>query len=92
MGRFFAHPRSMHFLPMKTTQYARKIDSLGRIVIPSKLRQELNLNADEVFPFFIHEEPDGKVYLCIECPNAESEIAKAKALLEKIGMTVSPGR
>ena len=70
---------------MKQTEYARRLDSSGRLVIPSKLREELNIQVGDTFDFFIHEQ-DGKKYLCIECFRLENEIEKAKRVLKEAGL------
>lgn len=73
---------------MIETQYARRLDTSGRLVIPSKLREELGLVIGETYAFFKHEE-NGKIYLCIECPEQETEIEKAIKLLQENGITVN---
>jgi len=72
---------------MVETEYARRIDSSGRLVLPAKLRETLNLNVGDVCTFFLHDEPDGKRYLCIECPDYVNEIEYAKEILRKNGIT-----
>lgn len=72
---------------MKQTEYARRLDSNGRLVIPSALRDELNIQAGDTFDFFTHEQ-NGKTYLCIECYRVEDEIEKAKRILREAGFTV----
>jgi bifunctional DNA-binding transcriptional regulator/antitoxin component of YhaV-PrlF toxin-antitoxin module len=76
---------------MKKTQYARRLDTMGRLVIPARLREELNLAIGETFEFFWHEE-NGKTYLCIECPERETELEKALRVLEENGLTANPIR
>ena len=61
------------------------MDSSGRLVIPSKLRDELNIQTGDMFDFFVHEQ-DGKKYLCIECYRLENEIEKAKRVLREAGL------
>ena len=73
---------------MTATNYSRKIDASGRLVIPVKLREELNLQDGEVLPFWIHEQ-DGKRFLCIECPTEESEVERALRVLREHG--INPG-
>ena len=70
---------------MKNTQYARKLDSSGRLVIPARLREELGLQVGDLCQFYLHEE-NGKRYLCVE---VENEIEKAKRMLEENGYQVS---
>ena len=72
---------------MEMTNYTRKIDASGRLVIPVKLREEMRIEVGDEYPFFIHEEND-KTYLCIECYKKETELQRAKRLLEEAGFTV----
>lgn len=74
---------------MKDTGYARKIDSNGRIIIPSKLREQLSIAVGEIFKFYIHQE-QGKLYLCIECPEKEkeNEINFAIEVLKRNGFSI----
>ena len=74
---------------MTKTQYARRLDTMGRLVIPSRLREEFSLAVGDTLEFFWHEE-NGKTYLCIECPEQETELQKALKVLEKNGLTANP--
>ena len=67
---------------MKQTKYERKMDSAGRILIPSKLREEVGLEPGDSYTFYTHYE-DGKLFLCIECDSKkiEEKIEEAKNLL-----------
>lgn len=69
---------------MKDTQYARKLDSTGRLVIPARLREEVGLQTGTLCQFYLHEE-NGKRYLCFE---VENELDKMKKVLEENGFTV----
>lgn len=69
------------------TPFARKLDSLGRLVLPSKLREELGITVGDTYEFYIIEE-DGKVYLAIECPGANAEVEKAKQILRDAGFEI----
>ena len=71
---------------MKRTQYARKVDTTGRLVIPAKLREEMGIEIGETYDFYTMEK-DGKRFLCIECPISESQIEKALKLLREAGIT-----
>ena len=72
---------------MRETEFARRIDSTGRIMIPSQLRTELDIRPGDTHNFFVHE-IDGRTYLCIECFNKENEIEKAKRILRENGIRV----
>lgn len=55
---------------MLKTEFARKLDSTGRLVIPSKLRDYLGMKTGQLFTFYIQkEEENGDVYLCVKCPS-----------------------
>lgn len=73
---------------MIDTNFSRKLDSTGRLIIPAKLRTLLRLEPGIEYTFFTHGY-EGKTYLCIECPSPESEIEKAIKILEKNGLKVS---
>lgn len=66
----------------------RKVDTVGRIVIPKKLREKFRLMANREYQFFLHEE-DGHQYLCFECtePTPE-ELDAARRMLETRGFSV----
>lgn len=73
---------------MVQTEYARKVDTSGRVIIPSQLRDQLDIRPGDAMEFFIHEE-NGKTYLCIECYRVENEIEKAKRVLEAAGFSLT---
>ncbi len=78
---------------MKALDATRKIDSLGRIVIPKDLRDKFHLIEGKAYQFFLHEEGNCK-YLCLQCPDVdeEDEITRARKLLEEAGFTIiNPG-
>lgn len=52
-------------MKIKKTEFSRKLDNLGRIVIPSKLRLVLGIAANEIKDFYIIEENNDK-YLAIK--------------------------
>lgn len=72
---------------MKETEYSRRLDSSGRLVIPSKLREELKMEVGDDYIFYIHE-LKGKTYLCIECYRKEDEIERAKRILAEAGIKI----
>ena len=71
---------------MIQTEYIRKLDSNGRVVVPSQLRDQLDLRPGDPCTFYIHEEADGRTFLCVECPRVESEVEKAKRILREAGL------
>jgi len=70
---------------MKQTEYARRVDSSGRIIIPSQLRDQLDIRPGDILDFHIHEE-NGKTFLCVECARVEDEIERAKRILREAGV------
>lgn len=52
---------------MEKTTYARKVDAMGRITIPIRLREEMGIEIGNNYEYFKFE-LDGKKYLCLECP------------------------
>ena len=67
------------------TEYSRKLDTVGRLVIPSKLRKEMRLELGEEYPFYTCVDEHGQSWLCIPCPGVETEVDKAKRILEENG-------
>lgn len=72
---------------MRSTGITRKMDNLGRLVIPSGLRNELNLKENEQYEFFVKDD-DGEIYLCIKCENADPAIEHAKRILQQAGIKI----
>ena len=72
---------------MRQTEFARRIDTTGRIIIPSQLRTQLDIRPGDTHDFYIHEE-NGKTYLCIECFHKENEVEKAKRVLRENGIQI----
>jgi len=67
---------------MKATGYVRKLDSLGRIVLPKSLRRQLNIKVGDDIEMFVDE--DGNVVLdkylprCIFCENVSDNLVEYK--------------
>ena len=72
---------------MQETGFGRKLDSLGRLVLPKKLREQMNLVEGQTYQFFTHK-IGNKMYLCIECPGNQDEIDLAIELLKKNGIKI----
>ena len=53
------------------TEYSRKVDAMGRITIPIRLREQTGIEIGEMYNYSILES-NGKKYLCIECPDASN--------------------
>ena len=71
---------------MRATEYSRRLDGSGRLVIPVKLRDEMKMETNDEYFFFVHEEGT-RTFLCIECWKKEDEIARAKRILREAGIT-----
>lgn len=72
-------------MSFEPTEYSRKLDSVGRLVIPSKLRNSMRLELGEEYPFYTHVDEHGQSWLCIPCPGEETEVDRAKRILEENG-------
>ena len=73
---------------MVHTEYARKVDTNGRVIIPSQLRDQLDIRPGDTLDFYIHED-GGRTFLCFECCRVEDEIEKAKRVLEAAGFSLT---
>ena len=73
---------------MKQTEYSRKVASNGRIIIPSQLRDELDIRPQDILDFFVHEH-EGRTFLCVECFRIEDEIERAKRILREAGIKLA---
>ena len=62
---------------MKSTGMVRKVDELGRIVLPAEIRQSMDINVRDALVIFTDE---GRIILqkyqpaCIFCNNADNVI------------------
>lgn len=72
---------------MVQTKYSRKLEQNGRLMIPVKLREEVNLQSGKEYQFFLHSE-NGHRFICIDCgPEfTTDDIDKAVQLLQKAGV------
>jgi len=67
---------------MRATGYVRKLDSLGRIVLPKSLRKELNINEGDDIEMYVDD--DGNVVLdkyvprCVFCDQAKDNVINFK--------------
>ena len=73
---------------MEKTNDASKIDSIGRMTIPIRVREELGLEIGEIDDYYTTM-VEGKKFLCIECLGpSQTEIEKAKEILKSAGLTI----
>ncbi len=67
---------------MRATGYVRKLDSLGRIVLPKSLRKELNINEGDDIEMFVDD--NGNVVLdkyiprCVFCDVSKKDVIDFK--------------
>jgi len=67
---------------MRATGYVRKLDSLGRIVLPKSLRKELNINEGDDIEMYVDD--NGNVVLdkyiprCVFCDVAKQDVIEYK--------------
>ena len=75
---------------MESTGFSRKLDSTGRLVIPTKLREKMGMMTGKEYNFYVHEAEDGRRFICIECPGIdEKTLEEARRIVEKYGMKFS---
>jgi bifunctional DNA-binding transcriptional regulator/antitoxin component of YhaV-PrlF toxin-antitoxin module len=75
---------------MVETTFSRKLDPVGRLVIPSKLREYLGMISGEEYTL-TYEEREGHRYIIIDCGMVENELEKAIELVRQNGLKVLPG-
>lgn len=63
-------------------KYSRKLDSLGRIIIPAKLREDLGMQLGQEYEFGVRQ-IDGRNYLVIDCGIPDEEYLKAMKIIQK---------
>lgn len=59
---------------MIKTKFARRMDPVGRIVVPTKLRDLIDLKGDEVYDFYLTKGEDGNAYICINTQTSWADI------------------
>lgn len=67
---------------MKSTGIVRKIDELGRVVLPIELRRTLGIEVKDAIEVFVD---DGRIVLQKYAPNVEKE--EVISALEKLKVT-----
>lgn len=76
-----------NFSRMNETGYMRCLDSVGRLVIPSKLRTQLNLGSGTECKFYTTEF-EGNTYLCIKCPTQLTDLERAMQIVQQNGFKI----
>ena len=70
---------------MRATGYVRKLDSLGRIVLPKSLRKELDINEGDDIEMYVNQEGnvilDKYVPRCIFCDQSKTESVEFRGTL-----------
>lgn len=73
---------------MPNTSYVRKLDSMGRIMIPIRLREALGLTIGKDYEIQVFT-MNGRKYVGIDCgPVEETDLAAAIKALEDAGFSV----
>lgn len=71
---------------MAESTYSRKLDAMGRIMIPVRLRDQLGLVTGREYSFEVRQ-IDGRNYICIDCgPN--SDLEEAMRIVRKAGLRI----
>lgn len=77
--------KAMNLIPENTT---RKLDNLGRIVIPKSLRTRLDISECEELEFFTMQ-AEGKNFICLTNNHEEDPKYRAAAsVLEELGLDI----
>lgn len=75
---------------MESTGFTRKMDAMGRFVIPRKLREEMGLMTGQEYSFYTLEDDEGRKFICIECPGIDEQtLEEARRIVQKYGMKFS---
>lgn len=71
---------------MAESTYSRKLDAMGRIMIPVRLRDQLGLMVGREYTFEIRQ-INGRNYICIDC-GMNTELEEAMKLVQNAGLKV----
>jgi len=66
-------------LEIVKTDYARRVDQAGRVVIPVKLRTEAGIGIGDLIEFHVTVDENGQPWICFPFGKTESAIQKALA-------------
>lgn len=74
---------------MIDTGYSRKLDTMGRIMLPKPLREQMGLIIGQEYNFFKFEDEQGRKFICIECPGIdEATLEEARRIVQKYGLKI----
>lgn len=71
---------------MAESTYSRKLDAMGRIMIPVRLRDQLGLITGREYSFEV-KQIDGRNYICIDC-GLNTELEEAMKLIQNAGLKI----
>lgn len=71
---------------MAESTYSRKLDAMGRIMIPVRLRDQLGLIPGREYTFEVRTFND-RNYICIDC-GLNTELEEAMKLVKRAGLKV----
>jgi bifunctional DNA-binding transcriptional regulator/antitoxin component of YhaV-PrlF toxin-antitoxin module len=71
---------------MAESTYSRKLDAMGRIMIPVRLRDQLGLVPGREYTFEVRTFNDHN-YICIDC-GMNTELEEAMKLVKKAGLKI----
>lgn len=75
-------------MELKKENTTRKIDSLGRVIIPKSIRDRFELNTNDEVEFYTLE-ADNIVYVCFTNHKiVKNEYAAAAKILEALGIEI----
>ena len=74
---------------MGETAFSRKLDTSGRIMIPIKLREIMEMIPGQVYTFSTMER-NGRKYICIDCGPAvsDADFERAIQIIQASGLKV----
>lgn len=73
-------------IQLKYEETRRKIDNLGRLVIPKSLRDRLRINTEDELDFWTFIDSDGKEYIVLSTGKAVNpRYVEAARVLEELG-------
>ena len=75
---------------MQVTEYSRKLEKSGRLMIPIRLREEMGLVPGKEYHFFTHIE-DGHKFICIDCGpeiDTNTTLEQAMKIVQENGLKI----